>query len=133
MRPPSEHRMAVGWEQQGVQLPEAMKEAFRAEAAARGHTSVKALGTIAVGLLLGMPEEVRTAMFLWTQNKIAKWGAELTPEEIYKLFESMLSADQSGSGDERLARLLVKALRGDADIPPTERTSEDEGEDRKGV
>lgn len=108
--------MAEGWVQQGIQIPEDFRAHFRREAADKGHSSIKTLGTIAIGILLGMPQDVRAAMFIWTQSKIARSGDEIQAGEIYDTLISLLEATDDKGEDNHLALMLVRALRSSAGV-----------------
>lgn len=112
--------MAPGWVQQGVQVPASFREQFRREADDRGHSSVKTLGTIGMGILLGMPPEVRTGMYIWAQQRIGRSGGDITAGEIYRAFRDLMEMGEAAGDEERMARLLARVLRGESSIPPTE-------------
>lgn len=87
--------MAPGWVQQTIQLPEKFRAAMRGDAGTRGHSSIKTLGTAAVGILLGMPDDVRHVLYLWTHARIIRHGADVEPREIYAAFKAILAAEDA--------------------------------------
>lgn len=115
--------MAPGWVQQQSQLPEHFRTALRAEAADNGHGSIRTLGTIAYGVLLGMPKETRTAMHVWMQSRLARHGPDIEPAEVFSMLMRLTASEPVGSTtSERLGHLLALALtlRNEVDLIPTE-------------
>jgi hypothetical protein len=94
--------MAPGWVQQGLQLPKAFRDALRTESSSRGHASIKTLGSMAVGILLGMPPEVRHVLYLWTHAKIIRDGDKIEPRDVYSAYLGILAA-----GDNERARIAM--------------------------
>lgn len=89
-RPP-DSRMEEGYVQQSLQLPKALRDAWRDDIATKGTGAVKNVGTMLVALYLGMPEDVRKTLFKDTLEDL--WGGpeNIDPKVVYKRFLSLVA------------------------------------------
>lgn len=71
-----------GWIRQGIQLPEHLRELIRVEADRRGQTCVKVLGTAAMCLYFGLPEDRRDQLFKIVIQQIWDGAQDIDPEQI---------------------------------------------------
>lgn len=114
-KPNRQGRPAPGWVQQSIQIPEAMREEFRAEAGRIPGHGVKMLGTLAVGLYLGLPDEIQRRMYHWLNDRLYKDGGEpkLTARQVLEAFVAISEEIDSQSvqtGEHVLTRILDPEL-----------------------
>eukprot|EP00392_Amoebophrya_sp_AT5.2_P016169 g16414.t1 len=122
-----------GWSRQQMQIPEDLRKIFAAESRYRGQGSVKILGALAVGALLGMPAKARDRAYLKVTR--ASWGdgKELTPERVFEFF--MQSIEEAQEEDEQTSGTLwevTRILDPELTPPPGEKLSDrEESEQRR--
>lgn len=94
---PTRHgKMAPGWGRVSLQVPLPVVAIWRAEAATKGQSSVKMLGTVATGLLLGMPAPVRDELYLQVSRLSWKGLQDLTPEVLWQMLRAILAEHEAG-------------------------------------
>lgn len=125
--------MAPGWAQQSVQVPTHFREIFRLEASERGHSSIKHLGTLATGLLLGMPPRARQALYVWISTMRAEEMRDLQPEQIYEAFARIMRVSNEPPDEKEVAWLVTRILDPRISLPPSERPQQEPPEERKGA
>lgn len=109
-----------------MQLPEGFADQLTDEAASKGSSSLKILGTTAVGLLLGMPQEVRDELYLWVVRQAWDGPDDLTPEGIWSAMIEFAVKDPNVTADvtgkiEKINRPpspSVSRMIGPDDVPP---------------
>ncbi len=124
--------MAEGQVQQTIQMPQQFRQIFRAEAMARGHSSVKHLGTLATGLLLGMPPAARHALYVWISTMRPGELRDLQPEDVYKAFARLMHIEGETPDNERVAWLVTRILSPEISLPPEERPGR-KNEEKRGA
>lgn len=87
-------KMPEGWRQQSLQIPDEFHEAFRGEAARWGQSSVKILGTVAVGLLMGMPEDARREFYFWMLRILHDPDQSLSARAVFEKLLDLLAIDR---------------------------------------
>jgi hypothetical protein len=83
-------QMPVGFSRQGLQLPDELVKAFRAEAARLGSGGIKDAGTLAISVWMGMPERVRRAMYFWAREAWYDNTSAVTPEIAWRKLVDLL-------------------------------------------
>lgn len=98
--------MAPGWEKHTLQIPTGVKLRYGEELKRRGHSGGKITGSIALALLLGMPEDVRELLFLWGVRQAFDDPNKLTPDAAWEAFARIakVCAEQARKDRERAER-----------------------------
>ena len=123
--------MAAGWVQQGIQVPTHFRTILRLEAGRRGHSSIKHLGTLMTGILLGMPPSARQALYLWISTMNPDEVRDIQPEQVYRAFARIMSIDDGPPDEKQMAWLVRRILDPRISLPPTERPGR--SEEQKGA
>jgi len=130
--------MAEGWARQALQVPEGMARRFTGEADRYGPNSVKLLGTLALGILLGMPKAQRDDLYIWITRRLWDGDEDLSSEEIWRQVERVVAAKPPSDGciDTRAVQPSVgpggthqvtRLLDPSVSLPPTLRTKKAKG------
>lgn len=121
-------KMAAGWKQQQLQLPLEMGAVFRAEATQKGANAVKILGTLGVGVLLGMPARVREELFVWGMKQTWDGPEALTIEAVWEQFKQQLAEARIEAGDktepEEIRWEITRILDPEVTPPPGQKASD---------
>lgn len=121
-----------GWSRQQMQIPEDLRKIFAAESRYRGQGSIKILGALAVGALLGMPSKARDLAYLKVTQ--ASWGdgKHLTPERVFEFFmQSIEEAQQDDAEVETSKWEVTRILDPELTPPPGSKQSDRKANETK--
>jgi len=126
---PSKGSDDQGWARQQLQIPEDLRKILVAESKYRGQGSIKILGTLAIGVLLGMSQSARDKAYLAVTR--ASWGEahDLTPEKVFEIFMQAIEETQREnpeSGDHEPLFEVTRILDPELTPKPGEKQSDRE-------
>lgn len=93
--------MQIGTSRLALQVPDGISGDFRRDVDHRGPQSIRFMGTCAVGLLMGMPADIRDKLFRHVQRVRWEEMREVTSQEVWALFETLYSIQKRESGPAR--------------------------------
>lgn len=129
-------KMPPGWKRVSLQIPIPLSKIWTAEAEAKGVSSIKVMGTAMMALFLGMPEDVRNALFLQVSQMTWKNRLDVDPDAVWKTLRAMVEAHEGG---EPLARVWQMDRLLDPEVTPargqkaSDRTAAHRSAHRKGA
>lgn len=86
-----------GWGKQGVVVPDVVWKPLRQLADQKGYGSLKLLATAGLGLLVGMPEHIRTRLVKWVMQADYDNPDTITPEAIWQEFVKAFADDNNNA------------------------------------
>jgi len=81
--------MQIGTSRLALQVPDGIHADFRLDIQDRGPQSLRFMGTGAVGLMMGMPKDIRDKIFRYVQRERWENYREVNSEEVWRLFEEL--------------------------------------------
>lgn len=96
--PRETQREPSGWVQQNVQIPRVLRDMFREDASSKSF-GVKRMGTGALALFLGLPDEAQEAILRWIDLVSPEHPEDITPENAWRVFSAAMSAAPRNTRD----------------------------------
>lgn len=109
----SQGKLGPRWMKQTLQVPKTIGQDFRGHASTIGTGGVKVLGSLGIGLVNGMPDEVRRELASFVNAKTWQSADGLDEEMLWKFFLHLLSVHgvQLPAIDERETKSGPKQSR----------------------
>lgn len=136
MRSRKEDRLPAGWSRQGLQVPTHLANAFRQTSALHGAGGVKVQGTLAVALLLGLPDDVRAALFRYIALESMVKPGDIDPDKVWGVLAKAMRRRADAGGAESDEWYIDRILDPELTPPPGEKATDKDGGDpgvRKGA